>query len=68
MPNWKCNAKNKGKWDKKRARPQGIGNKENVVPSNKFNASHKGQRFQSEEKNRDAGWKPIECWTCRKDH
>jgi len=41
-PYYKGNAKNKGKWDKKRARPQGIGNKDNVAPLNKFNELDRG--------------------------
>lgn len=63
----KGNAKKKGKWDKKRARPQGTSNKENVVPYKKFNAWNRGEGFRSKENNRDACWKPIECWTCGKD-
>ena len=46
-PYWKGNAKNKGKWDKKRVRPQGIGNKENATPSKKFNAFDRGWEFRS---------------------
>jgi len=42
---WRGNAKNKGKWDIKRARRQDIGNKENVTPPKKFNASDRGQGF-----------------------
>lgn len=36
---WKDNERNKRKWDKKRARPQSIDNKENVAPPKRFNAS-----------------------------
>lgn len=39
---WKGNAKNKGKWDKKRERNHGIGNKENVTPSKKLITSDRG--------------------------
>ena len=41
-PDWKGNAKNKGKWDKKRARPHDTCNKENATPFNKFNAFDRG--------------------------
>ena len=41
-PDSKCNAKKKGKWDKKQTRPQYKSNKENVAPHKKFNASDKG--------------------------
>ena len=37
--------KSKGKWDKKRTRPKDIGNKENVIPHKKFNASDRGHGF-----------------------
>jgi len=39
---WGGNVKNKGKWDKKRARPQGTDNKENVAPPKRFNTSDRG--------------------------
>jgi len=42
---WKGNARNKGKHHKKRARPQVKSNKENAMPSKKFNASDRGQGF-----------------------
>ena len=51
----KGNARNKGKWDKKKARPQGIGNKENAMPSRNFNAFDRGQGLQFEEQNKDEG-------------
>ena len=35
---WKGNEKNKGKWDKKRGKPQDIDDKENVVSHKNFNA------------------------------
>lgn len=41
--------KNKDKWDKKRARPQGIDNNEDVAPPKKFIASNRGQGYQTEE-------------------
>jgi len=42
---WRNNAKNKGKWDKKQERPQETGNKENATLHNKFNASIRGKEF-----------------------
>ena len=63
-PGRKDNAKNKGKWDKKRVTLQDSGNKENGVPSKKFNASKKGQGCRSEEKNKE----PVWCWNCGGDH
>ena len=39
---WKGNDKTKGKWDKKRTRPQEISNKVNVMSPKKFNASDRG--------------------------
>lgn len=56
---WKGNKKNKRKWDKKRTRPQDIGNKENTAPPKNFNASNTGQGFQFEEQNKDDGRKPL---------
>ena len=41
-PVWRGNERNKGKWDKKKARPQSIDNKENVAPSKRFNVSDRG--------------------------
>eukprot|EP00253_Pinus_taeda_P002202 PITA_02202 len=66
--NSRDNVKNKGKWDKKQARPQGTDNKENVAPPKRFHASNRGQGHRSKEKSKDRCWKPIECWTCGKDH
>jgi len=63
-PDWKGNATNKGKWDKKQEIPQGTDNKQNVAPSKKFNASNRGQGHRAEEKNKE----PMLCWTCRGDH
>ena len=65
---WKGNEKNKVKWDKKKTRPQDIGNKENVASPNKFNASDIGQGFQFEEMNKRDGRKPLKHWTCGKYH
>eukprot|EP00253_Pinus_taeda_P011986 PITA_11986 len=67
-PDWKGNERNKGKWDKRQERPQDIGNKENAMPHKKFNSSNRRQEFQYEEQNKGAGWKPLQCWTCGKDH
>lgn len=41
-PDWKGNAKNKGKLDKKQVIPQDSGNNENVSPSKNFNALDRG--------------------------
>lgn len=62
------NVKNKGKWDKKKARPQGTNNKENVTPPKRCNTSDKGQVHRDEQKKKDGVWKRIECWICGKDH
>lgn len=40
-PDWRGNVINKGKWDKKRGRPHGIDNKENVALPKRFNALDK---------------------------
>ena len=64
----KGNEKNKEKWDKKRIRPQDTGNKDNVEPPKKFNASDRGQGFHFEEQNMGDGRKPLQCWTCGKYH
>jgi len=47
---------------------QDIGNKENTTLHKKLNAYDKGKGFQFEDHNKDGGWKPIQCWTCGKDH
>jgi len=39
---WRDNERNKGKWDKKWARPQSTNNKENVAPPKRFNALDRG--------------------------
>lgn len=65
---WKQNENTKSKWDKKRSRPQDIGNNENASPPKKFNAYDRGQGFQFEEKNKGDGMNPLQCWTCGKDH
>jgi len=41
-PDWRGKIKNKGKWDKKRVRPHDLGNKDNVSPLKRFNASDRG--------------------------
>jgi len=50
---WIGNAKNKGKWDKKRVILQDLGNKENVAQPKRFNVSYKGQGHRSEEQNKE---------------
>lgn len=42
-PYWKGNARNKGKWDKKRTRPHGTNHKDNVATSKKFKSSDRGK-------------------------
>jgi len=46
---WNDSDNNKGKFDKKRTRPQEIGNKENATPHKMFNASDREPGFQYEE-------------------
>lgn len=50
------------------SRTTNLGNKENVSPPKRINAFDRGYGHRSEEKNKDASWKPIECWSCGKDH
>ena len=65
---WKINEKNNGKWLKKRGNPYDIDEKENAKSYKKFNATDIGQGFKSEERNKGDGKKPLQCWTCVKDH
>ena len=63
-PDWKGNSKNKVRWGKKWVRPQDLGNKDNVAPPKRYNASDRGHGHQSKEQNKE----PVWCWTCGGDH
>lgn len=63
----KENNKNKGKWHKKRARPQDKSNKENAIPHKKFNTYDRGQEICYKQ-NKGDDRKPVQCWTCGKHH
>jgi len=65
---WKSNDNNKGKLVNKRGKSWDINDKENVAPLKKFNASDRGYRFQSDEKNKGDGRKPLQCHTFGKNH
>lgn len=65
---WKGNDKTKGKRNNKRGRPWDVGNKENTKSYKKFNAVDIGNGSQPEEKNKRDGRKPLQCWTCGREH
>lgn len=65
---WKGNEKAKGKWAKKRSRPQDTGDKENVGFYKKSNVADIRHGFQHEEQDKDDGRKPMQCWICGGEH
>jgi len=71
MRDWKGNEKAKGEWPQNRGKRQDVGEKENVGPYKKFNATEKGHRpHPGEQKIEGGGRETLECCycICSKDH